>query len=332
VERLIELEGVVRLRQCARALSGLSSVETRCGASAMASGYALYQLKGLVWWFYAYLIDFIDIFYYRCSVGFFSMISKGAPLVDQEPSEGSPRCARYAMTQRDYRKLRGETWNSSTFGKAAKKLYRTLYSKEPPNEPTRAKKRDPVPVYPCGVLEETYRSLRKGGPLCVFYELTQQEFRRRRGEKWSPSFISSFGKLASKLYRALYKKEPPDRSSADELHDLVNAYPRGVLEQAYARLKADGVETGEPYRKPDPSLRPLKPEKPEPALPSDPKQRARAERVRFSFGRGWTTLDIIEKKRAQRLADIAAGKDYRPEPYPYDWVEPFLPQREDNDE
>jgi hypothetical protein len=207
-------------------------------------------------------------------------------LADRKPCEG-PNCVGYAMTQRDYRKLRGETWDGSTFGKAAKKLYRTLYSKEPPNELTKAKKRDPVPVYPCGVLEGTYRSLRKGPP-CVFYELTQREFRRRRGEKWSPSFISRYGKLASKLYRALYKREPPYRSyqeSKEGLHEPVNVYPCGVLEQAYARLKAEGVEIGEPYREPDPSLLPPKPDKPERELPSDPKQRARVLRVREAFSR-----------------------------------------------
>lgn len=227
------------------------------------------------------------------------------------------------MTQRDYRKLRGETWNSSTFGKAAKKLYRALYRKEPPNEPTRAKKRDPVPVYPCGVLQETYRSLREATP-CAFYELTQQEFRQRRGEKWSPSFISRFGKLASKLYRALYKKEPPYRASAEELHDLVNAYPRGVLEQTYAILKRAGVEIGEPYREPDPSLRPPKPNEPERELPSDPERRAQALRVRESFTHAQPSSEVIKKRRAKRLADIAAGKEIIPETYPYDWVEPYL--------
>jgi hypothetical protein len=145
------------------------------------------------------------------------------------------------------------------------------------------------------------------------------------------SFISSFGKLASKLYRTLYKKEPPDQASANELHDLVNAYPRGVLEQAYARLKADSVEIGEPYRAPDPSLRPPKPEKLEPALPSNPKLREHVLRVRHSFKHGYTAEEIIKKRRAKRLADIAAGREYRPEPYPFEWVEPFLPQRGDND-
>lgn len=250
------------------------------------------------------------------------MISK-IPPDTRKPCEGL-HCVCYAMTQRDYRKLRGETWDSSTFGKAAKKLYRTLYGKEPPNEPSAAKKRDPVPVYPCGVLEETYHSLRQGSP-CAFYELTQNEFRQRRGEKWSPSYISRFGKLATKLYRTLYKKEPPQDASTEDLHDLVNVYPRGVLEQAYARLKADGAEIGEPYIEPDPSLRPPKPEKKyEYPLPSDPKQRARVSRIRESLTHGQTSAGIIMKRPAKRTADIAAGKDRRPEPDPFDWAEPYI--------
>ena len=85
------------------------------------------------------------------------------------------------------------------------------------------------------------------GLRCVRYELSQREFRWLRGEKWSPSFIAKLGKLASKLYRDLYKKEPPSRWASWGDLDQVNIYPYGILEQAYRRLIAAGEQIGEPF-------------------------------------------------------------------------------------
>jgi hypothetical protein len=166
---------------------------------------------------------------------------------------------------------------------------------------------------------------------CVRYEMTQREFRRRRGEKWSPSFISKFGKLASKLYREVYKKEPPYKLYR-ELYktDLpygangaefepINLYPYGILVQAYRRLIAAGEQIGEPYREPDPALKLKEPyrepdpasklkesyREPDPALKlKDPTEVARLVRFSFSHGR---SKEVLKKKIAERLAKIAAG-------------------------
>jgi hypothetical protein len=201
------------------------------------------------------------------------------------------------MTQKDYRALRHCEWDASTFGKRATKRYKELNNgARPPYQQTTAKKRDPVPVYPCGVLEATYHSLCAGTP-CVFYEVTQGEFRRRLGKKWGPSFNAKFGKRATKLYRALFKKEPPYRESTDDQRDPVNIYPCGLLEQAYAQLRAEGAELDKPYREPDPSLRPSKRE-------AEP--RPNPFRQSFAHGR---SKPLMEKSFAQRTADLAAGKE-----------------------
>src|SRR5262245_48745639 len=97
---------------------------------------------------------------------------------------------------------------------------------------------------------------------CVRYEMTQREFRGLRREKWGPGFISKFGKLASKLYRELYKKEPPYRRADKHDREPVNVYPYGILEQAYRRLIAAGEDIGEPYREPDPALKTTTPAEP----------------------------------------------------------------------
>lgn len=136
---------------------------------------------------------------------------------------------------------------------------------------------------------------------CVRYEMTQREFRRRRGEKWSPSFISKFGKLATKLYKELYRKEPPYRwANRDDL-EPVNVYPYGILQQAYRRLIAAGEQIGEPYREPDPALKPKK--KPvEPVYPSE-----LARQWANPYEKGGPVWNYLVKKVAERAAAAAAG-------------------------
>jgi hypothetical protein len=136
---------------------------------------------------------------------------------------------------------------------------------------------------------------------CARYEMTQRQFRRLRGEQWSPSFISKFGKCASKLYREIYGKEPRQTEADDDEADLdlVNLYPRGILEQVYQRLIAGGEQIGEPYRKPDPSLK-LK----------EPTKVVRRTAVRESFSHR-RTKEIVVRKVAERLAKFAAG--WRPD-------------------
>lgn len=96
--------------------------------------------------------------------------------------------------------------------------------------------------------------------LCARYEMTQREFRSRRGEQWCPRFIKKFGDLATKLYKDLYGRPPhktePSRK-IDQLRDLrepVGLYPLGILQEAYRRLIAAGEPLGEPYRH-DPTIK-----------------------------------------------------------------------------
>jgi hypothetical protein len=161
--------------------------------------------------------------------------------------------------------------------------------------------------------------------------MTQREFRRRRGEKWSPSFISKFGKLASKLYREVYKKEPPSKlyrelyntdlpygaNGAD--FEPINLYPYGILVQAYRRLIAAGEQIGEPYREPDPGSKlkePIKHE-PDPALKLKGIVSQAEVRSIFSHGR---SKEVVMRKVAERLAKIAAG--WQPPEPPEDDIEP----------
>jgi hypothetical protein len=85
---------------------------------------------------------------------------------------------------------------------------------------------------------------------CARYEMTQLEFRRLRGELWDQSFISSFGKAASKLYREIYQKDPKLRYSRMAKRNHVHKYPCGILEQAYREVTGRGV----PLVKPGSSL------------------------------------------------------------------------------
>jgi hypothetical protein len=76
--------------------------------------------------------------------------------------------------------------------------------------------------------------------------MSQLEFRRLRGEYWDSSFTSSFGILATKLYRELYKKAPKKRYSRRANRNSVNLYPCGILEQAYRQLRAQVIPLVKP--------------------------------------------------------------------------------------
>ena len=84
------------------------------------------------------------------------------------------------------------------------------------------------------------------GTRCAAYTMSQLEFRRLRGEYWESGFCSSFGKLATRLYRELYNKAPKKRYERRAKRNHVNLYPCGILEQAYRRLRAQGVPLVKP--------------------------------------------------------------------------------------
>ncbi len=72
--------------------------------------------------------------------------------------------------------------------------------------------------------------------------MTLREFGRLGGEKWSTSFASKLGKAASKLYREIYGKDPPQKRARRDWRNKVGKYPCGILEQAYRKLTASNVK------------------------------------------------------------------------------------------
>jgi hypothetical protein len=66
------------------------------------------------------------------------------------------------MTLREFGRLAGENWHPSfrsRLGKAASKLHREIYGKDPPQKRTSRDWRNKVTKYPCGILEQAYRRL-----------------------------------------------------------------------------------------------------------------------------------------------------------------------------
>jgi hypothetical protein len=75
---------------------------------------------------------------------------------------GEVLCRRHTLTLREFGRLGGEKWGpsfSSKLGKAASKLYREIYGKEPPTGRSDRDWRNKVAKYPCGILEQAYRQL-----------------------------------------------------------------------------------------------------------------------------------------------------------------------------
>ena len=101
-----------------------------------------------------------------------------------------PTCARYEMSQLEFRRLRGELWDMgfiSRFGKLAGKLYREIYKKHPDikRRPLPGQKRWPVHRYPCGILEQAYRQLREQGvPLVKPKSALEVELALKQRERW----------------------------------------------------------------------------------------------------------------------------------------------------
>jgi hypothetical protein len=69
--------------------------------------------------------------------------------------------------------------------------------------------------------------------------MTLREFGRLAGAKWTPSFRSKLGKAASKLFREIYGKEPPQKRARRDWRNKVGKYPCGILEQAYRQLSSE---------------------------------------------------------------------------------------------
>jgi hypothetical protein len=78
-----------------------------------------------------------------------------------------------------------------------------------------------------------------GNVKCRRFPMTLREFGRLTGEHWDQRFRAKLGKAAAKLYRDIYKKEPPKRRASMAFRNKVGKYPCGILEQAYRELSRD---------------------------------------------------------------------------------------------
>jgi hypothetical protein len=76
--------------------------------------------------------------------------------------------------------------------------------------------------------------------------LTVHEFKAWKGEEWSQAFTTRVGIAANKLYRSLGKK-PRKRRLKIAGRNATNAYPHGILEQAFAQVQADVVAIAEKF-------------------------------------------------------------------------------------
>lgn len=75
------------------------------------------------------------------------------------PCGGDIRCDRYTMSLAEFKTLCGEAGNqefNSTVGKAATKLHRETYGKDPAMGRCKIAK-NVVKLYPCGIIEQAYR-------------------------------------------------------------------------------------------------------------------------------------------------------------------------------
>ena len=78
-----------------------------------------------------------------------------------------------------------------------------------------------------------------GSVRCRRYPMTLREFGMLAGEQWDQPFRAKLGKAAAKLYREIYKKDPPKRPASIAWRNKVGRYPCGILEQAYRQLKTE---------------------------------------------------------------------------------------------
>ena|SRR6516165_2666587 len=91
-------------------------------------------------------------------------------------------CKRYPMVVREFRRLRGETWDASfsaRLGKAASKLYREIYGKPPTARRSSRAHRNFVARFPCGIIEQAYRQLMEQGVPLVGPPTPNALFRER---------------------------------------------------------------------------------------------------------------------------------------------------------
>jgi hypothetical protein len=82
------------------------------------------------------------------------------------PACGDRTCRAYRLTVSEFERLGGEAWTQSfriRLGLLANKLYADLYGKKPEKvrSSTKPDWRNMVGQYPCGILEQAYRELKR---------------------------------------------------------------------------------------------------------------------------------------------------------------------------
>ena len=90
------------------------------------------------------------------------------------------------MVIREYRLLRGETWDasfSSKLGKAASKLFCEIYGKSPNQRRSKRAYRNFVTSYPCGIIEQAYKQLMEQGVPLVGPPTPHALWRRQMEER-----------------------------------------------------------------------------------------------------------------------------------------------------
>ena len=78
---------------------------------------------------------------------------------------GHPKCRAYRLTVKEFERLGGEQWTQSfrvRVGLRAQRLYVELYRKQPEKvrSSPKARYKNTVGEYPCGILEQAYRQLK----------------------------------------------------------------------------------------------------------------------------------------------------------------------------
>ena len=104
----------------------------------------------------------------------------------------------------------------SRLGKAASKLYREIYRKDPALNARRTARRDPVHKYPCGILEQAYRQLTEQGvPL-----------------------VKPDSRLARRIERESHRQNEPapdGTGSGDALRDQSDALRRAIINRMLSK-------------------------------------------------------------------------------------------------
>jgi hypothetical protein len=159
---------------------------------------------------------------------------------------GDVGCRASRLTIYQFEQVGAERWTQSfrsRLGKRATGLHVQVYGKKPRRVRAHPH-RNPLRLYPCGILVQAYGELKNGeratyGDQCRASEQSVWTFALRLAGGWTRSFRVRLGQLASKMYRQIYGKKPP--VAADSDRRPAPKYPRGILEQACRELNAQGA-------------------------------------------------------------------------------------------